>query len=155
MMLSPTALFFFSLLLLTVSASATSSSSLLFCKCTCFTNSTIIPLPATSNCNDCNRQFCIDYNLPICKTAKEADVVTTCFRTPPSPRLSHAYMANGMAHAERDSVKDKVVVCVFIFATVGLLVWAGVRPWANRWVEKARQGMRGYQGVPAGEGAER
>lgn len=108
-----------------------------FCKCTCFTNSTIIPLDAPSsanrpytdhggnsllfsrhpeeqnddgsqapvethddkdkggdkdgseggrkeyragNCNDCNRQFCIDYNLPICRGAGLDDVFTTCFR---------------------------------------------------------------------------
>lgn len=122
-----------------------------FCKCTCFTNSTIIPLDApvtttpslshtflapripeeqaeeplpdanppgdgdgdekgqdgkggdgkegenrdgdgdgdrreyrAGNCNDCNRQFCLDYNLPICKGAKVEDVFTTCFRMSPS-----------------------------------------------------------------------
>ena len=33
------------------------------------------------NCNDCNRQFCIDYNLPICKGAGMEDVFTQCFRT--------------------------------------------------------------------------
>lgn len=32
------------------------------------------------NCNDCNRQFCLGYNLPICKGATEKDVFTTCFR---------------------------------------------------------------------------
>ncbi len=32
------------------------------------------------NCNDCNRQFCLDYNLPICKGAGMEDVATTCFR---------------------------------------------------------------------------
>ena len=32
------------------------------------------------NCNDCNRQFCLDYNLPICKKASMEDVFTTCFR---------------------------------------------------------------------------
>ena len=109
-----------------------------FCKCTCFTNSTIIPLDAPSsankpytdhssfllprlpeengddaqepveppenddkdrdkdkggngeeegrkeyragNCGDCNRQFCLDYNLPICKGAGMDDVFTVCFR---------------------------------------------------------------------------
>ncbi|KAK2759332.1 hypothetical protein FQN54_002810 [Arachnomyces sp. PD_36] len=97
-----------------------------FCKCTCFSNSTIIQLgPPDSktttspvdynglygrgfeddgvndddlsaltkragskedkkyralNCNDCNRQFCLDYHLPKCKGAKESDVYTTCFR---------------------------------------------------------------------------
>ena len=33
------------------------------------------------NCNDCNRQFCLDYNLPICKKASMEDVFTQCFRT--------------------------------------------------------------------------
>lgn len=92
-----------------------------FCKCTCFSNSTIIPLdpakPSSSsspesplnyafkfhersagisarsagleerkkkyralNCNDCTRKFCLGYDLPTCKGAKEDDVVTTCFR---------------------------------------------------------------------------
>ena len=121
-----------------------------FCKCTCFTNSTIIPLEApitvspnrnhhgllssrwlraedqdtspeeddkpkddgedgsdgdgegdttggddtpgkedgeddrkeyrAKSCNDCNRNFCIDLNLPICKGASMEDVFTTCFR---------------------------------------------------------------------------
>lgn len=109
-----------------------------FCKCTCFSNSTIIPLDAPrpnnlrpsisprwaefsrpgdlpqlplrlqlqerdaaaaaaaaavdkqkredrkefrkGNCNDCNRQYCMDAHLPICKGAKVEDVFTTCFR---------------------------------------------------------------------------
>ncbi|KAI5799777.1 hypothetical protein FPQ18DRAFT_100767 [Pyronema domesticum] len=95
-----------SLLLFALGVAATSPA--LFCKCTCLTNSTIIPLPQTKTCNDCNRQFCLDYHLPICNTAKEENVVTTCF--------------------QRDSVKDQFVVYVFIIATVGLLAWALVRP---------------------------
>ena len=115
---------------------APSTAPTSFCKCTCFTNSTIIPLDAPSsanrpytdpgnnllvsrrpaepnddgaqepvetpgngdtggekdgseegrkeyragNCNDCNRQFCLDYNLPICHGAGMDDVFTTCFR---------------------------------------------------------------------------
>ena len=35
------------------------------------------------NCNDCNRQFCLDYNLPICRGAVEKDVFTICFRKTP------------------------------------------------------------------------
>lgn len=113
----------------------------LFCKCTCFSNSTIIPLnaprPASShqqqfasrlllhtrnqddgngaggrgeggggddegkkgnedrkefragNCGDCNRQYCIDAHLPICKDATVGDVVATCFRASPSFLFSH------------------------------------------------------------------
>ena len=66
-------------------------------------------------CNDCNKQFCLSYNLPICKGAEEGDVFTTCF--------------------QRDSTKDEVVVLLFIFATVGLLAWAAVKPWYEEWRE--------------------
>ncbi|KAL2862150.1 hypothetical protein BJX68DRAFT_224035 [Aspergillus pseudodeflectus] len=93
---------------------ALASSPASFCKCTCFSNSTIIPLdpdkggsssfnnafhfltrsedidPSNEkragnyrslSCNDCNRKFCLGYDLPTCKGAKEEDVFTTCFRT--------------------------------------------------------------------------
>ncbi|RDW71733.1 hypothetical protein BP5796_07767 [Coleophoma crateriformis] len=96
-----------------------------FCKCTCFTNSTIIPLsahgsvpPTSSNpslktrappatCAMCNRAFCLSQRLPICKDAEETDVFTTCF--------------------QRDSRKDQIVVLTFITGTLGLLGWSGVR----------------------------
>ena len=33
------------------------------------------------NCNDCNRQFCLEYmNLPICKDKVLDEIFTTCFR---------------------------------------------------------------------------
>ncbi|KAF1814712.1 hypothetical protein P152DRAFT_455750 [Eremomyces bilateralis CBS 781.70] len=116
-------------------ASATS-----FCKCTCFSNSTIIALdgskPSTTarsgplslardpkkgsgTCSSCNKKFCLDYNLPICKDATEDDVVTTCF--------------------QRDSAKDQAVVLLFIIVTVGLLGYAAVRPWVDKWTETARE----------------
>ncbi|CAG8213105.1 unnamed protein product [Penicillium nalgiovense] len=109
-------LLLFTFLSLTPLVAASTPTS--FCKCTCFSNSTIIPLnPSKSetssgidhvrfderhflsselghtdeyskraekyrslNCNDCNRKFCLDYELPTCKGAKEEDVYTTCFR---------------------------------------------------------------------------
>ncbi|KAL2003649.1 hypothetical protein VTN02DRAFT_2912 [Thermoascus thermophilus] len=127
-------------------AAVSASTPASFCKCTCFSNSTIIQLdspPLSSsadlldgaflgrrdrrdekkkttkhralNCNDCNRKFCLDYNLPVCKGAKEEDVFTTCF--------------------QRDSRKDEAVVFIFIFATSGLLAWAALRPWVGKWIE--------------------
>lgn len=39
------------------------------------------------NCNDCTRQFCLDYNLPICKKAALEDVFTTCFRELQEPNF--------------------------------------------------------------------
>lgn len=71
------------------------------------------------NCNDCNRQFCLDYNLPICKGAAMEDVFTTCF--------------------QRDSRKDEAVVFIFIFATAGLLIWAAIKPWVGKWADSARE----------------
>ncbi|KAF2398298.1 hypothetical protein EJ06DRAFT_532045 [Trichodelitschia bisporula] len=118
---------------LSYAASATS-----FCKCTCFSNSTIIQLdglPASSSgdapathrdskqtrgtCNDCNRKFCLSYNLPICKGAKEDDVLTTCF--------------------QRDSAKDEAVVFIFIIATTGLLIWAAVQSWVKQYAGSWRE----------------
>lgn len=126
-----------------------------FCKCTCFSNSTIIPLtrsapdhksPAAKpptlfdradsenkeaparharTCADCTKQFCLDYNLPICAKAKEEDVFTTCF--------------------QRDSAKDQAVVYLFIGATVSLLVWSAAKPAYERWRER-----RGYTGLGSG-----
>ncbi|KAL1844630.1 hypothetical protein VTK73DRAFT_2144 [Phialemonium thermophilum] len=130
-----------------------------FCKCTCFKNSTIIPLgphhdapapppdsagfsnektlpsssasslprrnegpafsdpavaaeslqrrAASSSCAQCNRAFCLRYNLPICKGAEEKDVTTMCF--------------------QRDSRKDQIIVWAFILGTTGLLAWAAAR----------------------------
>ncbi|KAF2993389.1 hypothetical protein E8E13_000689 [Curvularia kusanoi] len=129
---------FLAFLSLSLAASPTS-----FCKCTCFGNSTIVALDAPSttskpnlelrpraskkSCNDCNRQFCLSYSF--CKGEKEEKVVTTCF--------------------QRDSTKDQVVVLAFIAATVGLLGYAGVRPWVDQWRERRRS----YMPVP-GQGAQ-
>ncbi|KAG6995798.1 hypothetical protein G7Y79_00041g077500 [Physcia stellaris] len=96
------------------------------------------------NCNDCNRQFCLEYmNLPICKGKGAEEIFTTCFRT-------FFYFAGlwfpgirggltACVNAERDSRKDEAVVYIFIFATAGLLLWAAVKPWVGRWVESARE----------------
>ncbi|KAJ5250934.1 hypothetical protein N7489_001344 [Penicillium chrysogenum] len=157
-------LLLFTFLSLTSLVAASTPTS--FCKCTCFSNSTIIPLnPSKSetssgidhvrfderrffsselehtdeyskraekyrslNCNDCNRKFCLDYELPTCKGAKEEDVYTTCF--------------------QRDSRKDETVVFIFIFATCGLLAWAACKPWIERYVEAARE-RRSY--IPVAE----
>jgi hypothetical protein len=38
-------------------------------------------------------------------------------------------------HIERDSRKDEAVVFIFIFATGGLLTWALLKPWIERYIE--------------------
>ncbi|KAF2198944.1 hypothetical protein GQ43DRAFT_442917 [Delitschia confertaspora ATCC 74209] len=121
-------------ILLTLLSTVLAASPTSFCKCTCFGNSTIValdsklpskppPLPsladraAKKTCSDCNRQFCLSY--PFCRGEKEENVFTTCF--------------------QRDSAKDQAVVFIFIFATVGLLSYAAVRPWIEQWAERARE----------------
>lgn len=39
----------------------------------------------------------------------------------------------------RDSAKDQAVVFIFIIATVGLLVYAGIEPWVGRWTQNWRE----------------
>ncbi|QSZ31246.1 hypothetical protein DSL72_000809 [Monilinia vaccinii-corymbosi] len=114
---------YFLCVLCTLGASTIAGSPPSFCKCTCFTNSTIIPLsshstsdkpeskhdPRTpaSTCTLCNRAFCLAQRLPICKEAGEKDILTTCF--------------------QRDSTKDQIVVLTFIAGTLGLLGWAAIQ----------------------------
>jgi hypothetical protein len=117
-----------------------SPASALFCKCTCFSESKIIELGGQSTsgddsgnghstCLDCTKKFCLDYHLPICKDATEDDVFTTCFR------MFLRRLLNGkLRRIERDSVKDEAVVFIFIFATVGLLIYAAAQPFAQKWI---------------------
>ncbi|KAK3349582.1 hypothetical protein B0T25DRAFT_582492 [Lasiosphaeria hispida] len=92
------------------------------------------PLPpraASSSCAQCNRAFCLKYNLPICKDAEEKDVVTSCF--------------------QRDSRKDQIIVWGFILGTAGLLGWAGARRLLE-WRESA-SAASSRPGGAAGTGA--
>ena len=86
---------------------------------------------AKKTCNDCNRQFCLSY--AFCKGEKEENVFTTCFRM----CHKHSRKTDGVnaCDLERDSAKDQAVVFIFIFATVGLLIYATVRPWIDQWAE--------------------
>jgi hypothetical protein len=85
-------------------------------------------------CMDCNKKFCLDYNLPICKDAMEDDVFTTCFRKTTEPVVPRIPVTDDVI-TERDSAKDEAVVFIFIFATVGLLLYAAIRPCVEKWME--------------------
>ncbi|PKS10966.1 hypothetical protein jhhlp_002725 [Lomentospora prolificans] len=107
-----------------------------YCKCTCFKNSTIIPLSPQhsdnqlrslpldtrtntrshlhveakrnpSACSGCTKVFCREQNLPFCKDATDEDMQTMCF--------------------QRDSIKDRFIVWGFILGVFGLLGWAAFR----------------------------
>jgi hypothetical protein len=78
--------------------SLTAPASSTLCKCACFGKSILIPLdgkPKSSpagpvgksetkqghgTCLECNKLFCQNYNLPICKDAKDGDFFATCYR---------------------------------------------------------------------------
>ena len=116
-----------------------------FCKCTCYSNSTIIPLSdhssdksapqlslraPTATCALCNRAFCVSQRLPICKDAEEKDIFTTCF--------------------QRDSRKDQIVVIAFIMVTVALLGWAAMRKlfeWRGSGTRGTRDAQQGYTAI--------
>jgi hypothetical protein len=50
-------------------------------------------------------------------------------------RLSRIHMLTVIwPSAERDSLKDEAVVFIFIFATAGLLLWALLKPYVQKWV---------------------
>ncbi|WWC68475.1 uncharacterized protein I206_102404 [Kwoniella pini CBS 10737] len=108
----------------TISISALfNDPGLSYCKCICFSNSTIIPLYRPENtkkpCLSCTRQFCLDQKLSICKgaevpeldadigTGTEGDVEARCFT--------------------RDSPRDQYVVTFFLLIVFGLLLYAGIR----------------------------
>ncbi|KAF4947428.1 hypothetical protein FGADI_10380 [Fusarium gaditjirri] len=121
------------ILLLGALVSLAAASAPTFCKCTCFKNSTIIPLgpkgetsssqlrraildfstphleprSKSKSCSECTKAFCLKQGIDFCKDATEEDVTTMCF--------------------QRDSNKDKIIVWAFIIGTVGLLGWAAFK----------------------------
>ncbi|KAK3292402.1 uncharacterized protein B0H64DRAFT_406574 [Chaetomium fimeti] len=86
------------------------------------------PRESSTSCKQCNRAFCLKYNLPICKDAEEKDIKTSCF--------------------QRDSPKDRVIVWGFILGTAGLLGWAALR----RVIDSARERRRQQQQQGGGGG---
>ncbi|KIM24046.1 hypothetical protein M408DRAFT_245468 [Serendipita vermifera MAFF 305830] len=94
-----------------------------WCKCICFSNYTILPVPTTEQttqpCLTCTKKWCLDQEISTCAgavlepinpdtaTGKEGDVEARCF--------------------ERDSPRDQLVVTVFLVLVFGLLVGAAVK----------------------------
>ncbi|EIW72739.1 hypothetical protein TREMEDRAFT_36910 [Tremella mesenterica DSM 1558] len=114
-----------------VTASIFSDPVLSYCKCICFSNSTIIPLWHPSDpskpCLSCTKQFCIDQKLPICRDAEvpeldtdvgtglEGDVEARCFK--------------------RDSPRDQLIVTFFLLTVIGLLLYASIRARLQKAIE--------------------
>ncbi|KAK9380245.1 uncharacterized protein V2V93DRAFT_372026 [Kockiozyma suomiensis] len=106
------------ILLLCVTSPVSAGSA--YCKCTCFSNSTLVRMAdETQGCLDCTRSFCLENNLPVCKDAEDVDVSATCY--------------------QRDSAKDEIVVILFIVVACGLIANALIRAAKARYLER-RQG---------------
>ncbi|KAF5022050.1 hypothetical protein F66182_5933 [Fusarium sp. NRRL 66182] len=140
------------ILLLGAFISLAAASAPTFCKCTCFKNSTIIPLgpkddksssqlrravldippqleprSKSKSCSECTKAFCLKHGIDFCKDATEEDVTTMCF--------------------QRDSNKDKIIVWGFIVGTVGLLGWAAFKK-VVAWREGPGLGRQGSNYAP-------
>ncbi|KDB24201.1 hypothetical protein H109_03938 [Trichophyton interdigitale MR816] len=133
-----------------------------FCKCTCWTNSTIIPLgpPGSVAPLDPQPRDTLSFRdfisgrgngvvkLPTPDGGEGDDEVkdhggrscNDCNRRfcldQHLPKCKGAVEENVFTTCfQRDSNKDKAVVFIFIIATASLLAWAAVKPWAETWIQ--------------------
>ncbi|PHH52601.1 hypothetical protein CFIMG_005604RA [Ceratocystis fimbriata CBS 114723] len=141
------------ILLLGVLVSLAAAQAPVFCKCTCFKNSTIVPLDNISAGSDHGIRSSI-YKPPFgfdfissddeAITAKSASDSSPLERRVPPPsctRCTKAFCLNqGIDFCktakeddvqtmcfQRDSEKDKIIIWAFILGTSGLLGWAAYR----------------------------
>ncbi|KAF7549416.1 hypothetical protein G7046_g8359 [Stylonectria norvegica] len=160
------------LLLLGVFVSLVAASSPVFCKCTCFKNSTIIPLGPEHQSADSPalRQRTDIFNpelrpqLPVNQDSKSASEKapisprsksTSCSECTKAFCLSQGIDFCKKAKEEdvttmcfqRDSNKDKIIVWGFIVGTVGLLGWAAFKR-VIEWREGRASGRQGTGYTP-------
>ncbi|KND86944.1 hypothetical protein TOPH_08421 [Tolypocladium ophioglossoides CBS 100239] len=139
------------LLLAALIALASAASAPTFCKCTCFKNSTILPLgPAGQNDGSSSSsllQRSLSFNPPLqprLPVDHHPDTASTNGRRSASTSCSECTKAFCLSQGidfckdakeenvvtmcfQRDSNKDKIIVWGFILGTVGLLGWAAFK----------------------------
>ncbi|KAI8054225.1 hypothetical protein BDF22DRAFT_742151 [Syncephalis plumigaleata] len=93
--------------------------------CACGQNVTIIELkpklsrPSTEDCIQCTKSFCLEAQPDFCSGAGANDDLTAfCF--------------------QRDSYKDESIIYLFLFITIGLLVFACTRPFLEQFLRHRR-----------------
>ncbi|KAI1813863.1 hypothetical protein GGS20DRAFT_448745 [Poronia punctata] len=126
-------LFLFNLLFLVAFTAAESAP--LFCKCTCFKNSTLIQLKPGSSCTQCTHAFCLSQSLPICNDPNNNNS---------DPTDTTAVLSTCI---QRDSRKDQIIVWAFLLGTAGLLAWAAVKR-----VNEMREGRKANHSAVGGGG---
>ncbi|KAM5469106.1 hypothetical protein MauCBS54593_004458 [Microsporum audouinii] len=147
-----------------------------FCKCTCWSNSTIIPLGPPESISPLESRDRLSFRAFLSSRDNEV--------TPPKadedeegdgakdhggrscndcnrrfcldqhlPKCKGAGEENVFTTCfQRDSNKDRAVVFIFIIATSSLLAWAAVKPWAEVWIQRFKE-RRSYLPISSeGEG---
>ncbi|PHH66491.1 hypothetical protein CDD81_6966 [Ophiocordyceps australis] len=150
-------------------AVASASSAPTFCKCTCFKNSTIIPLgPASQSPSSASSPPALlarffPFARPVDAStsidhASRRSVSTSCTECTKAFCLSQGIDFCKDAEEEnvftlcfqRDSNKDKIIVWAFILGTVGLLGWAAFKR-VVEWREKREISRQNISYTPVAE----
>ncbi|TFB06681.1 hypothetical protein CCMA1212_000415 [Trichoderma ghanense] len=150
------------LLLAALIALASASSAPRFCKCTCFKNSTIIPLGPQHQ----SAQRSLFHKPPSSSSSSPShdDHARRTASTSCADCTKAFCLSQGISFCEnaeeddvvtmcfqRDSNKDKIIVWGFIFGTLGLLGWAAFKR-VLEWREARNLGRLGASYAAVGGG---
>lgn len=122
-------------------SSAQAADIKMFCKCFCGSNSTVFEIPVIDPkpCANCTKQFCLD-NVKdgICdgiadSTCPSNDFKTACFGK--FIYCEHLVEKHYLISFEiaRDSYKDEIIVRSFLIITIGLVLFALIKPFFDKW----------------------
>jgi len=143
-------------------ALASASSAPKFCKCTCFKNSTIVPLGPqheTDQRSSFRRASLPDHpvdhrhstigSLPSRAASQSCSGCTKAFCLSQGINFCRDAKEDDVVAMcfQRDSNKDKIIVWGFIFATMGLLGWAAFKR-VLQWQEARNTGHQGASYTP-------
>ncbi|KAH7271098.1 hypothetical protein FSOLCH5_003972 [Fusarium solani] len=152
----------FIILLLGAFISLAAASAPTFCKCTCFKNSTIIPLgpKGEGSPSQLRRSAVLDYGdftpaneirseLEPRSKSKSCSECTKAFCLKQGISFCKGATEEDVTTLcfQRDSNKDKIIVWGFIIGTVGLLGWAAFKKVVS-WREGPGLGRRSYAPMP-------
>ncbi|KAJ4327500.1 hypothetical protein N0V84_002026 [Fusarium piperis] len=152
----------FIILLLGAFITLAAASAPTFCKCTCFKNSTIIPLGPKGERSQLRRAATLDYGgftpankirsvsaLEPRSKSKSCSECTKAFCLKQGIDFCKGATEEDVTTLcfQRDSNKDKIIVWGFIIGTVGLLGWAAFKKVVS-WREAPGLGRRSYAPMP-------
>ncbi|KAM0440054.1 hypothetical protein ACHAPT_001157 [Fusarium lateritium] len=149
----------FIILLLGAFISLAAASAPTFCKCTCFKNSTIIPLgpKGERSPSQLRRSVTLDYSdfsqtsssLEPRSKSKSCSECTKAFCLKQGISFCKGATEEDVTTLcfQRDSNKDKIIVWGFIIGTVGLLGWAAFKKLVS-WREGPGLGRQGAGYAP-------